>query len=162
VPGGGGEHGAHAIVLGPTKCSTSRTATALRPSRDSRPESPYRNFAEDHLLPRTLDPVASFFDKLKVPYGYVLRTDENGTKWELFAGGFRNQYDIDFNADGELFTYDSDMEWDVNLPWYRPTRILHITSGSEFGFREGSTKWPDHYPDSLPTSGDVGLGSPRA
>jgi putative heme-binding domain-containing protein len=52
------------------------------------------------------------------------------------------------------------MEWDVGLPWYRPTRILHVTSGADFGFREGSTKWPDYYPDSLPAVVDVGLGSP--
>ncbi len=26
--------------------------------------------------------------------------------------GYRNQYDIALNQDGELFTYDADMEWD--------------------------------------------------
>jgi putative heme-binding domain-containing protein len=52
------------------------------------------------------------------------------------------------------------MEWDVGLPWYRPTRILHVTSGADFGFREGSSKWPEYYPDSLPGIVDVGLGSP--
>ena len=30
--------------------------------------------------------------------------------------GYRNPFDIAFNRDGELFTYDSDMEWDVNTP----------------------------------------------
>jgi len=29
---------------------------------------------------------------------------------EIFAGGFRNIYDIAFDAHGELFTFDSDME----------------------------------------------------
>ena len=59
--------------------------------------------------------------------------------------GFRNPFDIAFNRDGELFTYDSDMEWDVNTPWYRPTRVLHVTSGSEFGYRNGAGKWPAYY-----------------
>ncbi len=107
-----------------------------------------------------MDPVATFFDNLKIPYGTVLRTDENGTKWELIAGGFRNPYDIDFNADGELFTYDSDMEWDVGLPWYRPTRILHVVPGGEYGFREGNQKWPEYYEDSLPAAVNIGLGCP--
>ena len=124
------------------------------------PDSPYRNYAEDDLLPRVMDPVATFFDKVNSPYGYILKTDENGTKWELFAGGLRNPYDIAFNADGELFTYDSDMEWDVGLPWYRPTRILHLVPGGEYGFREGSAKWPDYYADSLPAVVNIGLGCP--
>ncbi|HZJ15652.1 MAG TPA: hypothetical protein VFD27_11405, partial [Chthoniobacteraceae bacterium] len=160
VPGGGGEHGAHAIVLGPDNqlYFVHGNSTPLIDGID--PQSPYRNYGEDILIPRIMDPVATFFDKLKVPYGHVLRTDENGTKWELIAGGMRNAYDIDFNADGELFTYDSDMEWDVGLPWYRPSRVLHIVPGAEFGFREGNQKWPDYYPDSLPPVCDIGLGCP--
>ena len=161
VPGGNGEHGAHALVLGPDGKSiylAHGNSTPLVGSIDT--QSPYQNYAEDILIPRVMDPVATFFDKLKIPYGQVLRTDENGTRWELFAGGFRNEYDLAFNADGELFTYDSDMEWDVGLPWYRPTRVLHIIPGAEFGFREGNQKWPESYPDSLPAVTNIGLGCP--
>jgi putative heme-binding domain-containing protein len=161
VPGGNGEHGAHALVLGPDGKSiyiVHGNSTPLIEGTD--PQSPYRNYAEDDLLPRLMDPVATFFDKIKSPYGHVLKTDENGEKWELFAGGFRNPYDIDFNADGELFTYDSDMEWDVGSPWYRPTRVLHVVPGGEYGFREGTAKWPAWYPDSLPAAVNIGLGSP--
>jgi len=161
VPGGNGEHGAHALVRGPDGKSiyiVHGNSTPLIEGVD--PKSPYRNYAEDDLLPRVMDPVATFFDKIKGPYGYVLRTDENGTKWEIMAGGFRNAYDIDFNADGELFTYDSDMEWDVGSPWYRPTRVLHVVPGGEYGFREGSAKWPATYADSLPAVVDIGLGCP--
>lgn len=160
VPGGGGEHGAHALVLGPDDkiYITHGNSTPLVDGID--PESPYRNYAEDILVPRVMDPVATFFDNLKIPYGHILRTDENGTKWELFAGGFRNAYDIDFNESGELFTYDSDMEWDIGLPWYRPTRVLHVAPGGEYGFREGNQKWPVTYGDSLPPVCDIGLGCP--
>ena len=160
VPGGAGEHGAHALVLGPDDkiYITHGNATPLIDGID--PQSPYRNYAEDILVPRVLDPVATFFDNLKIPYGHILRTDENGAKWEIIAGGFRNAYDIDFNEAGELFTYDSDMEWDTGLPWYRPTRVLHVAPGGEYGFREGNQKWPVTYADSLPPVCDIGLGCP--
>jgi putative heme-binding domain-containing protein len=52
------------------------------------------------------------------------------------------------------------MEWDVGLPWYRPTRILHIIPGGEYGFREGTAKWPAYYADSLPPVVNIGLGCP--
>ena len=54
------------------------------------------------------------------------------------------------------------MEWDFGMPWYRPTRILHITSGSEFGWRTGSGKWPVYYPDNLPAVENMAQGSPTA
>ena len=80
--------------------------------------------------------------------------------WELFSVGYRNEFDAAFNRHGELFTYDADMEWDINTPWYRPTRICLVTSGSEFGWRNGAGKWPPYYPDSVPAIYDVGPGSP--
>jgi hypothetical protein len=74
--------------------------------------------------------------------------------------GYRNQYDFAFNADGEMFAYDADMEWDLGSPWYRPTRVVHATSGSEFGWRSGTGKWPAYYVDSLPELVNIGPGSP--
>ena len=47
--------------------------------------------------------------------------------------GMRNHFDTAFNALGDLFTYDSDMEWDAGTPWYRPTRIYHLVSGGDYG-----------------------------
>ena len=161
MPGGGGEHGAHAIVLGPDENLYFAHGNSTPPVEGIDYEhSPYRDFAEDILVPRVMDPVATFFDNMKIPYGHILRTDKDGAKWEIFAGGFRNTYDIDFNSDGELFTFDSDMEWDIGMPWYRPTRILHIVPGGEYGFREGNQKWPVSYADSLPPVCDIGLGCP--
>ena len=46
------------------------------------------------------------------------------------------------------------------MPWYRPTRVNHATSGSELGWRSGTAKWPAAYPDSLPALVDIGPGSP--
>jgi len=69
---------------------------------------------------------------------------------ELFAAGFRNTYDIDFSPDGETVSgFDSDMEWDWGTPWYRPTRVKSHREWRDYGFREGTAKWPNGYPDSL-------------
>ena len=48
----------------------------------------------------------------------------------------------------------------MNTPWYRPTRVCHVVSGSDFGYRNGSGKWPTYYPDSLPPVVNIGPGSP--
>ena len=48
----------------------------------------------------------------------------------------------------------------MGSPWYRPTRVTHATSGSEFGWRSGTGKWPAYYIDSLPGMIDIGPGSP--
>src|SRR5262249_39664074 len=48
----------------------------------------------------------------------------------------------------------------IGEPWYRPTRVNHIISGAEFGFRNGSGKWPVYYVDSFGTVVDIGPGSP--
>jgi putative heme-binding domain-containing protein len=86
--------------------------------------------------------------------------DQDGKNIELFASGQRNTYDIAFNADGELFGFDSDMEWDWGNPWYRPIRVFHAVSGGDTGFREGTAKWPEYYFDSLPPTTNIGIGCP--
>ena len=48
------------------------------------------------------------------------------------------------------------------MPWYRPTRINHVTSGSEYGWRTGSGKWSAYYPDNLPAVHNLEQGSPTA
>ncbi len=52
------------------------------------------------------------------------------------------------------------MEYDFNTSWYRPTRINHVTSGSEWGWRNGAGKRPEFYPDNLPAALNIGPGSP--
>ena len=81
-------------------------------------------------------------------------------KQEVYCIGFRNQYDIALNRHGDMFTYDADMEWDMGAPWYRPTRICHVISGGDYGWRSGSGKWPTYYEDSLPPTAEIGPGSP--
>lgn len=156
---GAGEHGPHAIILSPDKKSLYIAAgnhTDLpKPEKSLVP----RNWDEDLLLPRLWDARGHAAGKL-APGGWICRTDPEGKEFEIVSIGFRNEYDIAFNPEGELFTYDADMEWDVGSPWYRPTRVNHATSGSEFGWRSGTGKWPAYYPDSLPAVVNIGQGSP--
>jgi putative heme-binding domain-containing protein len=156
---GSGEHGAHGIVLGPDKKLYTVCGNFTGVPEDSSPNSPHRNFQDDLVLPRAEDG-NGFGAGKKPPGGYVVRMDENGKNLELFASGQRNTYDIAFNADGELFGFDSDMEWDWGTPWYRPIRVFHAVSGGDTGFREGTGKWPEYYPDSVPASVTVGIGCP--
>ncbi|MFG0330002.1 MAG: c-type cytochrome [Phycisphaerales bacterium] len=156
----GGEHGPHAIVPGPD----GESLYLIAGNHTDLPEGTDRfrttsRWGEDLLLPREWDPNGHAVG-IEAPGGWLLRLDPDGGSRELISIGMRNAYDLAFNADGEAFTFDSDMEWDHGLPWYRPTRILHLTSGSEFGWRSGSGKWPASYPDNLPAVVDIGLTSP--
>jgi len=157
---GDGEHGPHGIVLHPDGRSlviVGGNHTKL-PEPLDRSRVP-RHWAEDVLLPPLDDPGGHAVG-IAAPGGWVVRTDLDGKVWELVAVGLRNPYDLAFDPRGELFTFDSDMEWDLGLPWYRPTRILHVVSGADFGWRAGSAKWPADSFDSLPSVVDVGLASP--
>ena len=154
---GGGEHGPHAVLPHPDGkslvviCGNGTQLTEISSSRVP------QTWDEDLLLPRA---TGRFMRGKRAPGGYICRIDPDGKNWELIATGFRNEFDGAFNRHGELFTYDADMEWDINTPWYRPTRICHVVSGAEFGWRSGGGKWPVHYPDSLPPVVNVGPGSP--
>ena len=117
------------------------------------------NWDEDQIIRRMWDANGHAVGKL-APGGFVVSTDPEGRSWEIWTGGYRNPYDMAFNADGELFVYDSDMEWDLGTPWYKPTRVNHATSGSELGWRSGSGNWPPGLPDCLPALVDIGPGSP--
>jgi putative heme-binding domain-containing protein len=156
---GGGEHGPHAVRLGPDGALYIMAGNFTKPPAEYDPLSPHRNFAEDHLLKRNPDG-NGFATGVMAPGGWIARTDLDGKGWELFCAGYRNPYDFDFNPAGDIFTYDADMEWDTGTPWYRPTRVNHSFSGAEFGWRYGTGKWPAYYIDSVGAVVDIGLGSP--
>src|SRR5262249_1914373 len=156
----GGEHGAHAILPGPDGKSLyivcGNQSKMVSPLAGSRVP---KLWGEDHLLPRLPDG-NGFMRGVLGPGGCIYKTDPEGKTWELICTGFRNEFDAAFNRNGDLFTYDADMEWDMNTPWYRPTRVCLCASGSEFGWRNGAGKMPPYYPDSLPAVYNVGPGSP--
>ena len=156
----GGEHGPHQIVLAPdgslwvvggNHCAPPEAALA-----DSRLPLVWQ---EDVIFSRLWDPNGHAVGVM-APGGWIARTDREGSKWELVTAGFRNSYDIAFDEVGRAYTFDSDMEWDMGLPWYRPTRVCELASGVDFGWRSGSGKWPSWSPDSLPPAVDVGPASP--
>ena len=156
---GGGDHGWHALLLSPDNESLVVVAgnhTTAPPLHRSRVPL---HWGEDHLLPRMPD-ARGHARGVMSPGGCFYRISPDGRDWELLANGFRNTYDAAFHPNGDLFTFDSDMEWDMNTPWYRPTRVCLVASGAEFGWRNGSGKWPADYPDSLPGVLDIGPGSP--
>jgi len=181
---GGGEHGPHALQLSPDgrgiyvicgnhtkppfevkRNADTQTMGGVRaePLRATLPDYATStippNWDEDLLLPRQWD-ANGHATGILAPGGWIAETDPDGKTWRMFSMGYRNPFDMAFNADGELFAYDADMEWDLGSPWYRPTRVVHATSGSEFGWRSGTGKWPTYYVDSLPQLVDVGPGSP--
>lgn len=155
---GNSEHGPHAVLLTPDKqnlyvvCGNRTKLTELSDSRVP------QVWDEDNLLPRPYG--RGFMKGTPAPGGYICKVSPDGNQWELIASGFRNEYDAALNADGELFTFDADMEWDVNTPWYRPTRVCQVVSGADFGWRNGGGKWPVYYPDTVPPTVDIGPGSP--
>jgi putative heme-binding domain-containing protein len=157
--GGAGEHGAHAIVLGPDKKLYVVCGNFVDVPTDLAPTSPHRNYRDDLALSRAEDGNGFGAGRMP-PGGFVARLDLDGKNIELYSSGQRNTYDIAFNPDGELFGFDSDMEWDWGMPWYRPIHVFHSVRGGENGFREGSAKWPEYYPDSLPQSTTIGIGCP--
>lgn len=160
IPGGtgGGEHGNHAVIL-----SADGTKLLLDGGNHA-PLGEYtrsrvQQWNEGLLLPRMWDARGHARGRL-APGGWVNELDPKTYEQVVHTIGFRNQYDIALNRFGDIFTYDADMEWDMGMPWYRPTRICHVISGGDYGWRSGSGKWPTYYEDSLPPTVEIGPGSP--
>jgi putative heme-binding domain-containing protein len=175
---GMGEHGPHAVFFGPDGFLywILGNHTSIAPSFE--PLSPLRGYVDGQLLPYYVDPRGHATD-YRSPGGIIVRTNlatqpftppsasaaqgapgARALPWELVGGGLRNAYDAAFNLTGELFTFDSDMEWDIGLPWYRPVRTHHVPPGADFGWRTGSAVWPDYFVDSLGAMTNIGRGSP--
>jgi putative heme-binding domain-containing protein len=144
----GGEHDSHAIRRGPDGwlyllCGNSANVP--------------KSLIGDHA-PLPTSPVK------KPIAGCVVRFPPDFKGSEIVASGLRNAYGMDFNADGELFTYDSDNERCVSLPWYEGTRLYHVVDGANFGWRSpqlcDSWRLPATAADVNAPLVDLGRGSP--
>ncbi|MCI0377528.1 MAG: c-type cytochrome [Gemmataceae bacterium] len=147
----GGEHAAHAIRRGPdgwlyVLCGNN---TGIDASFAQLPTSPVKDPIAGCVLRFRTDPTRSV--------GPTLES-------EIVAHGFRNPYGMDFNSDGELFTYDSDNERCVSLPWYEPTRFYHVVDGGFYGWlspqRASFWRMPPYFVDVVPPLAYLGRGSP--
>jgi putative heme-binding domain-containing protein len=180
--GGMGEHGPHAVVCGPDGFlyvvignhawarlgkgaapnpeHLAANSPLLRwPTGGMGPDQGKPGSTEDVLLPR-LNDANGHAANILAPGGTIWRMDLDGRNVALVAAGFRNEFDAAFNPDGELFTFDSDMEWDEGLPWYRAVRVCHCPPGADFVWRTGAANTPNYYLDSLPPLYETGRGSP--
>lgn len=140
----GGEHHAHAIGRGPDGWLylLAGDGTGINRSHARLPTSPIS------------EPIG----------GCVVRFPPDFQGSEVVADGFRNAYGMDWNADGELFTYDSDNERCVGLPWYEHTRFYHVQPGGRHGWLapQVTTTWrlPPHLLDVTAPLATLGRGSP--
>jgi putative heme-binding domain-containing protein len=140
----GGEHEAHAIRRGPdgwlyVLCGNS---TGIKKANATSPTSPIK------------EPVA----------GCMLRFSPDGKGCEIVTDGFRNAYAFDYNSEGEWFTFDSDNERCVSLPWYEGTRLYHLVPGGHYGWQnpQHAVTWrqPPYFADVVAPLADLGRGSP--
>ncbi len=155
-----GDHGVHAILPTPDgKGLYLITGNNAKPTQTDATSPVPRVWGDDHLLPRMPDGRGHNRDVM-APGGIIYKVSPDGKDFKMFASGFRNIFDAGLNLDGELFTYDADMEYDFNTSWYRPTRINHVVSGAEYGWRNGAGKYPEFYVDNLPATLNIGPGSP--
>jgi hypothetical protein len=158
--GGHSDHGVHEARVSPDRRHfyiINGNGVVMPP--DMSPNSPLRNYADDRIIP-LLGAQTGRLGHEKAPGGTISRTDFEGKDFHLFAGGMRNALHFDWNADGEIFSFDSDMEPEFGVPWYRPVRVFWLPSGADLGYRGNSGKYPSYYEDSLPPLVEIGLGSP--
>ncbi len=158
---GDGEHGPHAVMPAPDGRSLFVLAGNATKLPDlTRPRVP--PLWREEALFTPLPAVIGSENNGRLGGSWICRTDLDGRRWELVAGGLRNAYALAVDPHGEVFTFDSDTEFEINLPWYRPTRVLHAVSGADFGWRRGLYKVPEAAPDGWPAVLPLGLGSPTA
>ena len=135
----GVEHGAHAIRKGPDGnwyllCGNKVPANSVSQTQASFVETPHA--------------------------GFLLRANHDFSVRTIINDGFRNPYDFDFNSDGDPFTFDSDGERDISLPWYQPCRVYRLKPGNDAGWMSASHKLADQHPYMPEVIGRLGRGSP--
>ncbi|MEK9706723.1 MAG: heme-binding protein, partial [Alphaproteobacteria bacterium] len=157
---GGGQHGQHTLKMNPDGRHISLIVGDDVPVTTLSNSRVPQIWGEDDLI-RT---VANNFNNYQLaPQAWIALfdpTDTQGNDWTLWAMGMRNPVDHAYNKDGEMFTYDADHELDMGDPWYRPTAVHHVTSGSDFGFRLRGSKHPFYYADYHAPLAIIGAGSP--
>ncbi len=152
LPFASGEHGGHAIRRGPD--GKWWVIGGNDAGIDERRESQPKTFTINGVAILPPKPIA----------GAIVRLSADLKTSEVWADGFRNPYDFDFNKAGDVFTFDSDCERDYFLPWYSGCRVYHAWAGRQHGWRlngyQRSFRIPDYMPDTVPCLAEIGRGSP--
>ena len=156
---GSGEHGPHQLVLDRDGSILVVGGNHTKLPDDEKPGAPVKRYDEDDLLKKFED-ANGHASGIKAVGGWIARMDKDGKDWVRVTASFRNPYDCSIAPDGDIFSYDSDMEWDMGAPWYRPTRIYLCTPGGELGWRSGASNNTLATLDMQPALVDVGPGSP--
>jgi putative heme-binding domain-containing protein len=159
---GMGDHGPHAIRRAPdgTINVVIGNNTFIDDAIEDATTTPnFRNMKERQFLPAWRDP--RFGNSTKEgTHGTLLRLEEDKKQFAVLFSGLRNTYDFAFTTNGEAFLFDSDMEWDVNAPWYREIATVHVIPGGDYGYRNGTGKFQDDYFDIVPAVRHLRRGSP--
>ena len=156
---GSGEHGPHQLVLDRDGSILVVGGNHTKLPDDEKAGAPVKRYDEDDLLKKYED-ANGHASGIKAVGGWIARMDKDGKDWVRVTTCFRNPYDCSVAPDGDIFTYDSDMEWDMGAPWYRPTRIYLCTPGGELGWRSGAANNAFPTLDMQPALVDIGPGSP--
>jgi len=107
-----------------------------------------------HVTEKTTSPVTQ-------PHNAsVFRFDPTGEKWECIGTDGRNGPNLSMNYLGELFTFDSDLEYLYGLPNFRPVRLNHWTPGARLGWGIHPQGHRNYFYDYWPAVLDVGRGTP--
>ena len=155
---GSGDHGTHTLQLTPDgKMISMLSGNATYPTERNRSRVP-EIWGEDNLIMRPDLTPPGFH---RAPEAHVVNLSPDGTDVELWGVGMRNPVSFAYNKDGEMFIYDADEEPNMGFTvGYRPTDIIHLTSGADTGWRSGSKVHPKWQFDFFGVIGDVGSGSP--
>ncbi len=138
------EHGANGIVRGPDGCYylICGNDAGISAEHAAAPMSPVKQ-------PRS---------------GGIVRFSPEGKVLDVYAHGFRNPYDLDFDSQGHVLTVDSDGERDHHLPWYATTRLFDVAQGQEHGWllKGWTQSWnrPESFFDNVERASEIGRGSP--
>ncbi|MEI6239163.1 MAG: c-type cytochrome [Planctomycetia bacterium] len=149
------EHGVHGIVASPDGTSLYVVCGDRNPLPCDHGRAPRRWNRDSWGGTKVADPF---------PGGWVMRIGLDGKDPEWVCHGLRNAYDIAFNGHGDLFAFDSDLEFTLGMPTYRPTAIRQIVSGADGGWAGSGPAmqwhWPARWEDIQPPVQNIGPGSP--
>ncbi len=102
--GSKGEHGPHAVRLGPDGYLYVIVGDFARADATPTVRSPYHRWYEGDLVQPRFEDAGGHEVGIPAPGGTIFRTNADGTFVEVVAGGIRNAYDFAFSPQGELFT----------------------------------------------------------